>query len=578
MERKIFGLLIFMLLTASVVFPAQGTIPVINQPADDTGDQILDDVEWWPMFHHDVQLTGYTPSDSPDMNMTLWDSQIDSDIWFSSPAVVNDDLFIGTGERYGDRSNELSDMLQYYDTTLFMKDRSFSDILKKDERPLSSEIGKLYRLNAKTGEILWAVEAEGFVFSSPTVADGLVYFVSTDSYNYSGRLYCLNTDTGTEVWSLPVMSGFATPTLYEGRLFVLTINPDDYFGRLQCLNAADGNEIWNHTTGYIDFSLYTAPAIADGKVFFTSIDVTTGIHCKISCLNLSTGQLLWDTKMSEMNFGYALSSPVIQDQKAYVISADTQGIEEFWCMLTCFDTENGSILWNYTMKQDSNNELCFSSPAVGYGNVYFALVGESWTYGKIVCLNGENGTVQWVYKSNEAYTGSSPILSSGKVFVGGLNMTLFEGNLYCLDALTGVLLYTAFIDNSFVDSTPAIAANTIFVGAQAGKISAFKDAFQVGEIKGGFLTVKLEITNVEGYDIQDVHYSMSVVGGLFHHINIQMNNTIAVLEAQTTDTIKTSPIIGLGKIQISISVWVDEVSPVIRTAEALVLGIFVIIR
>ena len=90
-----------MLLIASVVLPVQGTIPHLSKLADDTGNHILDEVEWWPMFHHDVQLTGHTSSSSPEMNMTLWDSQIDSDIWFSSPAVVNDDLFIGTGERYG---------------------------------------------------------------------------------------------------------------------------------------------------------------------------------------------------------------------------------------------------------------------------------------------------------------------------------------------------------------------------------------------------------------------------------------------------------------------------------------------
>lgn len=567
-----------MLLTASVVLPAAGTMPPTTETAYNTGDYLQNgDVEWWTMFHHDIQMTGFTPSDSPDTNMKLWDSHIDSDIWFSSPAIVNDDLFIGTGERYDYRSNILSDMLQYYDTALFMKERSFSDILKKDERSFASEIGKLYRLNAKTGEILWEVTADGSVFSSPTVADGLVYFVSTDSYNYTGRLYCLRTENGSEVWSLPVMTGFATPTLYDEKIYLQTINPDDYYGRLQCFDAADGGEIWNHTTGYIDFSLYTAPAIADGKVFFTSIDVTTGVHCKLSCLNLSTGQLLWDRKISQMNFGYALSSPVIEDDNAYVISADTEGVDEFWCVLTCFDTTDGSILWNYTMKEDTHNEVSFSSPAVGYGNVYFALVGESWSYGKILCLNAENGSVQWVFKSYDAYTSSSPILSHGKVFVGGLNMTLFEGNVYCLDAFSGDLLYTAFVDNSFIDSTLAIADDALFVGAQAGKLCAFKDAFKVGEIVGGLLAVKVQIVNVAGYDVEDIHYTMTIVGGFFKHINISMNNTIPVLEAQTSDTIKAFPLIGIGKIHITVTVWVDEVSPVIRRDDAFVFGVFVIV-
>lgn len=581
MKGKNIGIVVIMLMIATAILPAQGTFLYSTEPAHSRTDQLeTEDIEWWPMFHHDIQLTGYTPSDSPETNMKHWERQIDSDIWFSSPAIVDDDLFIGTGERYGEKPNTRQDVQEWYDTHLFMKDKTYLDIITAGTHPLTTEIGKLYRLNAKTGEILWQVEANGSVFSSPTVADGKVYFVSTDSPTYTGRLYCLNINNGSEVWSLPVMSGFTTPTLYDDKLYLLTINPDDFFGRLQCLNAADGSEIWNHTTGYIDFSLYTAPAIAEGKVFFTSIDAneTTGIYCKISCLDLTTGQLLWDTNMSEMNFGYALSSPVITNNKAYVISADTDGVDDFWCVLTCFDTTNGSILWNYTMKEEGNEELSFSSPAVAYGNVYFALVGSGWTYGKVLCLNGENGTVQWVHKSNDAFTASSPIISDGKVFIGGVNLTLFEGKLYCFDALSGTLRYDVFVDNGFIDSTPAIADETIYVVSQTGIACAFKDAFTVGEIKGGLLGIKTEIVNVEGYDLEDIHYRMSVVGGLLNRINSTMNSTIALLEAQTSDTIKISPIIGFGNVQITITVWVDGVSPVIREAEALVLGIFVLIR
>ncbi len=568
-----------MLMIANVILIAQGNIPHCSEIPYNTGGQpVNDNTEWWPMFHHDIQITGFTPSDSPDTNKKLWENQIDSDIWFSSPAIVNDELLIGTGERYGEKPKNRQEVMDFYETQLFMKEKTFFDIIEKENRPITGEIGKLYRLNARTGEILWEFEANGSVFSSPSIENGLVYFVSADSQNYTGKLYCLNIDSGNEVWSLPVMSGFATPTLHDGKLYVLTINPDDYYGRLQCLNAADGSEIWNYTTGYIDFSLYTAPALADGKVFFTSVDVTTGIHCKISCLNQSTGQLLWATKISEMNFGYALSSPVIDNQKAYVISADTEGVDQFWCVLTCFDTSNGSILWNYTMKEETNDELSFSSPAVAYGNVYFALVGSGWIYGKIVCLNAENGTMQWVHKSNDAYTASSPIISDGKVFVGGVNLTLFEGKLYCFDAFTGNLTYTAFIENGFIDSTPAIADEVLYVGSQAGKVCAFEDVFKVGEIKGGLATVKADITNVGGYDIEDLHGTITVTGGLFNFVNTQKNYSISLLEAQTSDTIKAFPILGFGKIQITITAELEEVNPVVKKADGFVFGLFVIIR
>ena len=50
--------------------------------------------------------------------------------------------------------------------------------------------------------------------------------------------------------------------------YILAIDPDDYYGKLLCLDASNGDEIWNHTTGYIDFSLYTAPAISEAVQMF----------------------------------------------------------------------------------------------------------------------------------------------------------------------------------------------------------------------------------------------------------------------------------------------------------------------
>lgn len=561
------------------MIPAQGTIPPAHEANRTTGDTSrTNDIEWWPMFHHDVQLTGYTPSDSPNTNNKLWDRQIENDIWFSSPAIANDNLLIGIGHRYFKQPRETSAYRNMYDTELLMKDKTFSDIIRTHKTSSTSETGKVYRLNAQTGQILWAFETNGSVFSSPVIDNGRAYFVSADSNNFLGRLYCVNIDSGTEIWSLPVMTGYTSPALSGGRLYLLTINPDTYVGKLQCLNAADGSEIWNHTTGYIDFSLYTSPALADGNVFFTSVDVTSGIHCKISCLNQTTGQVLWATKLSEMDFGYALSSPAIANHKAYVISAQTQGSDEFWTMLTCCNTSTGSILWNYSMKENSIEEVSFSSPAVAYGNVYFALVNYDWMYGKVMCLNAENGSVQWVHKSGTVYTSSSPAVSDGKVFVGGVDMTFFEGNLYCFDAYNGTLLYTAFVDNELMDSSPAIAGDTVYICSVNGKMCAFRDPFTIGEIRGGLAAVKADVTNILGEDIGNLHYNISVVGGLFKHINTQVNDTIPVLEANTSDTIKASPILGLGKIRIIVTVKMEGLIPVVKEADGFVLGIFVIVK
>ena len=98
MKKGIICILVCMLMIATVMLPAQGNlnINISTEKNNKTGDVLLaDDVEWWPMFHHDVQITGFTPADSPDTNNLLWDNQIDKDIFFSSPAIFDDNLVIG---------------------------------------------------------------------------------------------------------------------------------------------------------------------------------------------------------------------------------------------------------------------------------------------------------------------------------------------------------------------------------------------------------------------------------------------------------------------------------------------------
>jgi outer membrane protein assembly factor BamB len=47
--------------------------------------------------------------------------------------------------------------------------------------------GRLYALDARTGQEKWSFKTDGEVYSSPAVAGGVVYFSSTDGYLYAVR-------------------------------------------------------------------------------------------------------------------------------------------------------------------------------------------------------------------------------------------------------------------------------------------------------------------------------------------------------------------------------------------------------
>jgi hypothetical protein len=34
-------------------------------------------IDWWPMFHHDLSHTGFSPSTAPETNHTAWTSSLE---------------------------------------------------------------------------------------------------------------------------------------------------------------------------------------------------------------------------------------------------------------------------------------------------------------------------------------------------------------------------------------------------------------------------------------------------------------------------------------------------------------------
>ena len=138
MKKKVLGIIVCMLLIATTVLPVAGTLNVKNVgSADSRGD-----TDWWTMFRHDLQHSGYSTSLAPNTNNTLW-SYTTGDWVDSSPAVADGKVYIG------------------------------------------SDDSKAYCLDADTGGLIWSYTTGDNVFSSPAVADGKVYIGSLDF-----KVYC----------------------------------------------------------------------------------------------------------------------------------------------------------------------------------------------------------------------------------------------------------------------------------------------------------------------------------------------------------------------------------------------------
>jgi outer membrane protein assembly factor BamB len=338
-----------------------------------------DPVDWWPMFHHDVNHTGYSTS-APTTNRTAWSYATGSCV-LSSPAVVNGMVYVGSNDGSVYCLNGSSGAFVW--SYLTGGAVSSSPAVANGMVYVGSDDDNVYALNAATGASVWNYTTGGHVDSSPAVADGAVYVGSAD-HNF----YCLNESNGAFVWSYSTGGTVSSsPAVANGMVYVGSNDNNVY-----ALNAATGASVWNYTTGaWVGFS----PAVADGAVYVGSSDNN------LYCLNASTGMLVWN-----YTAGLAWSSPAVAGGDVYV------GLEDGIC---CLNGLSGKLVWSYMTEGEVD-----SSPAVAGG-----MVCAGSDDGNVYCLNESSGAIVWSYLWGGALF-SSPALAEGMLYVGSE-----DGNVYC---------------------------------------------------------------------------------------------------------------------------------------------------
>jgi outer membrane protein assembly factor BamB len=358
-------------------------------------------VDWWPMFHHDLNRTGYSTSTAPTTNQTLWSRTI-SGYTSSYPAVVGGLVFVGS------ENNNVYAL----NATTGAQVWSFATGGAVASPPavangfvyVGSNDGNVYALKAATGAFVWSFPTGNVVWSSPAVANGVVYVGSA-----SNKIYALKAATGALVWSFTPgssSSGFAncgvwsSPAVAGGVVYVGAADNNTY-----ALSAATGALVWSFPTGgYVDSS----PAVVGDVVYVGSLD-----H-NVYALNAKTGVLKW----SFTTGGGVFSSPAVANGVVYVGSWDGS--------IYALNATTGTLVWTFA----PGYWWVWSSPAVAGGVVY---VGSQ--DGNFYALNAATGTSLWNYTTGGPVD-SSPAVAGGVVYVGSR-----DGNVYAFGQPFGQPLY-----------------------------------------------------------------------------------------------------------------------------------------
>ena len=267
----------------------------------------------------------------------LWESITSSSVYFSSPGVSGDRVFVGT--------------MGLYD----------SSTLKW------SEPYGIYCFDTKNGDLLWYFSVDGSVGSSPTITDGKVLFTSRDGY-----LYCLDEISGEMIWKKNIGVSVSSPAVYDGSIYVGSgdMGRTGQFYRLDM----NGEIEWQFTP---NGAVQSSPAIVGGVVYFTT-NVRNGT---LYCLRRDNNDVIW--QYQPWPEGYIISSPIVLNEYFYITSDNGR--------LYCFD----GLVHEFEYVRKHVTRTIYCGVDVGFPHNYekhiIRIVGMNTTAVSIVIDSWEEG-------------------------------------------------------------------------------------------------------------------------------------------------------------------------------------------
>ena len=439
MKKELIGLLICTLLVSVAILPAAGTVTNVNSKLEKEEKQTVveetlttnlqgDDVDWWPMFQHDSQNTGYSTSKGPNTKNVLWSCITKgSGPILGSIAAFNGRIYVGGAG------------------------------------PRPELQGKIYCIDAETGSLMWmrVYPDINVIFATPVVIEDRVYVCPGDPDFGVGSVCCLNASNGDVIWenhSIGHVEG--GPVVVDGKIY-LGAERKDKDGRVFCLDVETGEEIWSQY--FSGDRPRAAPAVANGMVYVGLTGLDANVMC---CLDSETGEFVWNWTIDEGIEG-VISSPTFVDNKVYFgtegyFVTTPDGTEYIPGHVYCLDALTGDPIWT----SDVGDVFDWSSPAVAYGYVY---IGSGlWSdERKFYCLDDSDGSLVWM-KPNIFFGMSSPGVTSpavadGKVYVSSTSTLI--GKLFCLDAFTGEEVWIHSKLGIWIIAThPTVADEKVFIG------------------------------------------------------------------------------------------------------------------
>lgn len=227
----------------------------------------------------------------------------------------------------------------------------------------------LYALDANTGKLEWTVQNSLGGYGL-TVSNGTLY------YRVERSLHAVDIRTRQEKWVFTAGEQITgSPVIHDGTVYF-----GGDAGYLYAVEVGTGVLKWKSTAGdrFYPHPYVAAPAIADGRIYFTGLDdyrvadVTDGMG-NIYAVDLQTGLEAWKfVPPGSAEMPGSVGEPVVYDGVVYCISEPNAYIGSGY--VYALDSRTGKELWKFAPASAQAKPLAL---AAADGLLYIVAYGPS---------------------------------------------------------------------------------------------------------------------------------------------------------------------------------------------------------
>ncbi len=253
-------------------------------------------------------------------------------------------------------------------------------------------------------------------------------------------------------WTKSFPDTRSTPTVEGNRIYVISGT-----GRLVCMDTAEGKEIWSAEVDKDFASRWHDWGVAESILIVDNLVICTpaGDKAAVVAYDKFSGKLIWQTKPFEGQRAY--SSPVVFKWKnfRYILACTTKEI-------IALIPETGEVVWSFVHWQadrdpnEDGGQIFCNNPVIRDNEIFLTRGYDYPSMMLQVSQDGKSVTEKWIDKTlddhhhgvieNDGYIYGSNWISNGK------------GNWVCLDWNTGTVKW----EETWFNKGPIIMADDLF--------------------------------------------------------------------------------------------------------------------